>query len=79
MPPSNQPCDNMEVKLRFLLESRRASEEQVEAISEGDRFVLNCDPNQAVVMNINGVPVARGTICRVGDHLAVRVSAWETE
>jgi flagellar motor switch protein FliM len=61
------------VEIEALLEEQTISLGEAMALTVGTTLPLNIRPNTAVILRCGQVPLLRGRVGRVGDHIAVRI------
>ena len=73
MDVQTHPCDELELQVRFQLDSQRLPRTTMANLSAGQQFQLSADPTSPVTLMANGRCFAKGVICRVGDTVAIRL------
>lgn len=63
-----------EVDLEAVLSEKEVTLGDVMRFKVGSTLLLDCDPEDEIVIKCGGVSISRGKLGRMGDHLAVSVS-----
>ncbi len=63
-----------EIPLEAVLDEMTLSLQRVMGLQVGETIMLNCRPDDPVMLRCGGIPLTNGSIGRVGDNVAVRLT-----
>jgi flagellar motor switch protein FliM len=65
---------NTNVEVEAILNEKMITLQDVMNFKVGGTVLLDCTPEDEVILRCGGIPVTSGTLGKVGDHIAIAVS-----
>lgn len=64
---------NTNIEVEAVLEEKTVSLKDIMALQVGTTLLMDCTPNDPVILRCGGIPITTGTLGRVGENIAISI------